>query len=51
MAWHEFEIIFLFTTIVIRIQTKSDLFKNSTSPGKKVGVLEWVCDFILRVWT
>lgn len=43
MAWHEFEIIFLFTTIVIRIQTKSDLFKNSTSPGKKAGVLEWVC--------
>lgn len=45
MAWHEFEIIFLFTTIVIRIQTKSDLFKNSTSPGKKAGVLEWVCNF------
>lgn len=43
MAWHEFEIIFLFTTIVIRIQTKSDLFKNSTSPGKEAGVLEWVC--------
>ena len=25
--------------------------KKSTSLGKEAGVLEWVCDFILRVWT
>ena len=25
--------------------------KKSTSPGKEAGFLEWVCDFILRVWT
>jgi len=24
--------------------------KNSTSPGKEAGVLERICEFILRVW-
>ena len=30
---------------------RSNRRKKSTSPGKEAGVLEWVCDFILRVWT